>query len=734
MLHIVADGLHEIWINGQRADERLLAPVQSAKKNKWSKPYLRYSTYDLTGLLKPGENRLGVWLTPRPHMAFMARGEPDAPFFRAQLRIDGEPFLATDAAWQSSPSGRSLHGMNRKFGGERVTEGGNSPDWSVAGTDIGSWTPVVEVSEPNAEVSAEVIEPHRVYEELEPVSVQPHSRNGKQGFKIDFGRNYAGQLDLQLNGAPGSTVEILTSDVASREMIFEQSSELVLDDTGSGHFQHRFNLNAGRYLTLYGENLQEPDAGDVRALAVSHDWERTGYFESSSERLNAIYETDVWTFVANSFFGIIMDCPHRERRGYGAEGGQALVNNLLNTFASGAFTTKWMTDWKNRQESDGYLPNTAPFDDGGGGPIYKTAPIYATMAFYDHYADKRLLETMYPVMKNWVAYAESHIGEDGTLPYSLYSSKHQLYRGLGDWTIPELEGVDYGDDEGIPTAEEGWTEEGLHYSNCVHAWALINVERAARILGRTAEADAYAQRLEEFRAAVHARFYDSSAGYYVNERQIRQAFSLFTGIVPEELKQTVTDTLHAEITGRRPFFDTGNATPLLINILGEELEWHDVIYDVLLRDEYPGYGHFLLNGATTWPEYWDLRKSYIHTSYTGVSSWMIQGVGGIRPDPANPGFQQFILRPWINSEMEWAQADYISPYGKITSRWEINGDQVACTFLVPPNSSAKVLLPAPPANITQQAGPTRVAWAPAPNNAGHTVLPAGQYRFVLPTP
>ena len=65
--------------------------------------------------------------------------------------------------------------------------------------------------------------------------------------------------------------------------------------------------------------------------------------------LNRISETVLWTYRCLSLGGYVVDCPHRERLGYGAEG-QVAVDTALFGFDQGALYTKWMADWRDVQD------------------------------------------------------------------------------------------------------------------------------------------------------------------------------------------------------------------------------------------------------------------------------------------------------------------------------------------------------------------------------------------------
>jgi alpha-L-rhamnosidase len=114
----------------------------------------------------------------------------------------------------------------------------------------------------------------------------------------------------------------------------------------------------------------------------------------------------------------------------------------------------------------------------------------------------------------------------------------------------------------------------------------------------------------------------------------------------------------------------------------------------LNKTEFPGYGYFVDQGESTWPEDWKIDvPSKIHTCYTGISGWLIKGLFGIQPDTKRPGYKHFIIRPQIVDEATFAEASLESPYGQIFCRWERSNDGVTLFVIIPPNTTATVSLP-----------------------------------------
>ena len=102
---------------------------------------------------------------------------------------------------------------------------------------------------------------------------------------------------------------------------------------------------------------------------IRPDYQQASGFECDMPLLNDLYRTTLWTFENLSLGNFVVDCPHRERRGYG---GDALATTRagMDNYQLPAFYTKWMEDWRDVQAEDGSVPHTAPTYIGGGGPSW----------------------------------------------------------------------------------------------------------------------------------------------------------------------------------------------------------------------------------------------------------------------------------------------------------------------------------------------------------------------------
>jgi hypothetical protein len=184
--------------------------------------------------------------------------------------------------------------------------------------------------------------------------------------------------------------------------------------------------------------------------------------------------------------------------------------------------------------------------------------------------------------------------------------------------------------------------------------------------------------------------------------QTGTALALHSGLVPDGQEQRVADGLAALIMeksggryttgifGHRPLYtvldDYGHAD--VTRHLWQVTGWPSLRF---LTEEH---------GLTTWPEVpmdWPKgeryrRNSFNHPMHSGFAATFHESLGGIRPDPDQPGFKHFILKPCFLPGLEWVRAEHRSPYGLISSDWKKEGDNIDWNVVIPTGSSAAVRL------------------------------------------
>lgn len=169
------------------------------------------------------------------------------------------------------------------------------------------------------------------------------------------------------------------------------------------------------------------------------------------------------------------------------------------------------------------------------------------------------------------------------------------------------------------------------------------------------------------------------------------------GIVPEDMKEMVAYNLAQEVVDRGYHLDVGVlGAKAILNALSENGQ-SEVAYKLACQHTYPSWGHWIVNGATTLLENWDLQAtrdiSDNHMMFGEIGGWFFKGLGGIYPDWEEPGFKHIILRPYFPAGLSNFEARHNSPYGEICSKWELKRNKVIYTVVVPANSYASLYLP-----------------------------------------
>jgi alpha-L-rhamnosidase len=716
--YLCSIGYHELYVNGVRIGTSVLSPgVTNLEKRAL------YVTYDITGKLKKGDNVIAVWTGPGWARSDGSYGKgvwKQNSIFKCQVNMSNGMSLHTDDSWKCRISSSENLGLWKgggegEYGGELIDARRHIANWNMPSFDDGDWANAT-VYQKSLILSAEMQEPDRKVETLVPVEI-----TGENGlYRIDMGSNFTGWFEIDLRGGKaGDTIKIMTANRAEETLEFNQESQYIFDTTGTGAFCHRFNYMAGRWVTLAGLSCK-PESKDIRGYIITNDRKRIGRFECSDPLFNEIYETDLRTYISCSVNGVTMDCPHRERFGYGEVALACSWGCAIPNFESAAYYRKAARDWFDVQREDGFVNTIAPqVYKGAGGTLWSSAPVTLSWEYYKAYGDKRQLEEAYLPMKKWLDFLHKSVSAEGIL-----IAYEKASRFLGDWATPH--GSEYGD-----------TPEAKLFNNCVYAYCLDVLVKAAGILGKQADVGTYSARLSNLRKSVHGHFFNEGTGTYIDGRQLAMAFPLYTGITPEHERKAVFANFVGEISKHKPYLDTGSSgLPILLKYIVEDAERADLLYPCLISLEQPGYGFFLRSGETTWPEYWKItgEASRIHTCYTGIAGYFIKALGGIRPDPTVCGMQKFLLKPAIVGDLTWVKTHHDSFYGRIISNWKREGDLLTMEVTIPANTVATVYVPAKDAAFVTESGTPAmnaigVKFLRMENNAAVYAVGSGTYRF-----
>ncbi|MCK5209796.1 MAG: chitobiase/beta-hexosaminidase C-terminal domain-containing protein, partial [Cyclobacteriaceae bacterium] len=436
----------------------------------------------------------------------------------------------------------------------------------------------------------------------------------------------------------------------------------------------RFTWHAFRYVDVTGAPA-ELKIENLEGVVVNTDVKEAGSFTSSNKLFNQILENYRWTQLGNMHGGIPSDCPHRERRGYTGDGQISAVSAIYN-FDMAQFYTKWLEDIGEAQNSEtGYVPNTAPYQDGGGGTAWGSAFIIIPWNMYLYYGDKNILSEHYEGMKHWVNYLSSELDQDGIL----------FNQGLGEWVPPEK--------VALPPS---------FVNTCYYYYCTSLMVKIAKVLGHEEDGQYFTELNDHTKRVINTSFLNKEQSMYSTGRQGADVFPLGFGIVPEQETQNIFQHLVNHTLDTKIHFDTGIlATPLLLEVL-TELGRVDLAYAMMNQRDFPGFGYMLENNATTIWETWLGEQSHSHPMFGSVTQWFYKYLAGIQADPENPGFKHIIIKPHPVFGLNHAKSTYLSPYGRLVSDWHFEEDRFILDVAIPHNTSATIFIPTKNAELIKE--------------------------------
>jgi alpha-L-rhamnosidase len=698
ILHITGLGFYEASLNGRRIGSKVLDP----NPTRYDKRVL-YSTYDLTGEIRSGENRMEVllghgWYDLRSVSVWNFDNAPwrDFPRMIAQLEIyfkDGTTHtIGTDESWRH---------VNSPVGYDCIREGMVIGRRHPDAPDFDKQTLMAEiVPAPAGRLTASALPPTVVSRTFKPQSV---TRAGQDHWVVDFGQNLAGWVDLKVSGqSRGDKITLIYGErlnedgtlhnrTISAHFRYPASTALVSDgffqtdhilcDGSDGWVRYpHFVYHGFQYVEIKGLK-RRPDAASIVASVVQTDFKPAGSFRCSNELLNKLQDAALWAYIGNFSNGFPTDCPHREKNGWTGDASLAAEMGVYN-FDNTAAYEKWIFDIMDEQRPDGNVAAIIPTSgwgyQWGNGPAWDSALVIIPWTLYVYRGDLRILENAYGRMKLYVDYMTGR------------SKDHLVSHGLGDW-IPAKSKV---------PAEV--TSSGYFYLD-----AMI-VARTAELLGRQEDARNYAALAGRIKEAFNRKFYQGG-GLYSIGTQTALACALHQGIAEAD-KVAPTQRALAELVEKKDDCvpDFGILGSKYIFRALSDAGRSDLAYAMLNKTGRPSFGKWIVeDGATTLWEDWDEGASRNHIMFGDFSAWMYQYLAGIRlsddvcavaqkVDPAKVAFKEFIIAPDPVEGLTWVSASHDSPYGEIRASWRIRSNEFIVDVSVPVNTSATVYLPVAP--------------------------------------
>ena len=711
--HISGLGLYELYINGQKVGDDVLAPAPTDYRRT-----TLYNSYDVTDLLKGnGEaNAVGVTLGNGRFYTMRQNYKPykiptfGYPKMRMNMIIeytDGtKQRVNSDEKWSLTAEGPIR--SNNEYDGEIYDARLDLGDWTKPGYDDSKWLKAQRAELPFGTLRGNTAPNMKVMKTLTPKSV----RKLGDRFMVDFGQNMAGWVKIAVSDvAKGDTVVIRYSERISPDSTrldvenlrhAQSTDRYIANGTENGaKWSPKFSYHGFQFVEVTGVKDLKPK--DIVAEFVYDALPDNGSFASSNKTMNAIHR-NAWWGIASNYKGVPVDCPQRDERQpwTGDHNMGTWGENFL--FDNATMYAKWMDDMRESQREDGCLPDIAPafYNYYTSDMTWSsTLPVVSDM-IYEQTGNPQPIIRNYEAMKKWM----SHIRTDFTNKDGLITADK-----YGDWCVPpEKPDMIHSQDPARKT--DGTLIASAYYYKMCQLMA-----KFARIQGLDAEASAWESDADKVKNAFNKQFLTVKKGtspvktphilypdsiFYGNNTATANVLPLAFDMVPEEYRQPVADNLiKTIIETNKGHISTG---VIGVNWLMRELSRigrGDVAAMLASNTSYPSYGYEISKGATTIWELWNgdtaSRKmnSNNHVMMLGDHlNWYYQDLAGF--NPAKPGYKEILLKPDFSiQQLDSVNASYRTPYGLLASRWVKTPMHIEWRVEIPCNTTAVLCVPTP---------------------------------------
>ncbi|MFK7851514.1 MAG: family 78 glycoside hydrolase catalytic domain [Akkermansiaceae bacterium] len=707
-LHVTSLGVHTVELNGERVGDWFLAPGWTSYDHR-----LNYLTYDVTEMVKNGQNVIGATIADGWYAGYCAYGlftkqagldkklfgryyYGKIPGLKAQLEIvysDGsQQIIATDQSWKSSlgPITESDILMGEFYDARKELGA-----WSTVGFDDSKWKVVIP-----HEGNKGTLEPHpgvavRPIKEIIPVSVTEH----KKGVWIfNLGQNISGIVRLKVKGKAGDKVtiryaEMLHNDgrLSTENLRAARSvdSYTLKGDPKGEVWTPEFTYHGFQYVELTGFP-GTPTKDSVTGIVIHSDTPFHGKFECDDPMLNQLHSNIEWTQRGN-FFDLPTDCPQRDERMGWTGDAQIYVRAATYNADIASFYTKWLRDLNDDQWEWGAYPNFAPRPfvrpNMHFAAAWGDAGIICPWTIWKVYGD---LEVISEHWENMEKFMKFRFDRD---PKMKGTAKKDC--GFGDW---------------LALYEPKTPIEFIDLAYHTHTAGLM--AEMADAIGKTDRAEFWKMRHSQLLTSFQ-NIHLKPDGSLKISNQTTYAMSLKLGLIPNGLKVKTANHLATLVKENDNLMTTGflGTRPLLPAL--SENGHHQLAGILMQQKKYPSWGYEVEQGATTIWERWNSyiagkgvhdpgMNSFSHYAFGAVCEWMYSELGGI--DLLKPGYDGIIIAPRPTGTIKQCSVSTGTPHGTVSCSWRIEGNTFKVDITIPSNATAKLLLPIASEEIPETIG------------------------------
>ena len=661
VLNIVAYGQGAYFINGKRIPDSYLPTVHSLTDKT-----LVYSSYDLTGDIVNGKNKIGVVIGNdfQTNHANTYRG-----YVRmiAQLDItykDGtEEQIVSDTSWKTadSPILFDMRRCGEKFDARLKINGWCDPDF-----DDSAWDNAFICKGLGGKFRKKIVEPIRIMRLIRGTEIEKSL--------FDFGTNTSGWARINVKGKSGNELVIKYSErLTDDKRNVDQSSitnggshkdQYIMEGNPNGEeWEQTFIYHGFRYVEIEGEY----DEITVDAVVAFTDMPLTSSFSCDNDVINKIHHACINSIQTNCH-DLMTDCPHREQNFWTGDAA-ASAEAITMSFNAYNMLSEWAEHFKDSQLDDGQLPCIVPpFGLAWNylfatGPDWDSAIIHLPYYAYKYSGKREIVDTLWENMNRLLTYFESR------------TESRILNFGLGDWCCFGKDGTMHDDMCPVEISD-----------TCFYRIDALMMAEMAEATGR--DSKPYLLLADEIKAEFRNKFIID--GKLTSDIDTAISISLFAGMYEKNEEQAEADRLAKHITdnGKRLFCGIHGVRTIFDMLT--KFGYTQLAFDVVTNDKYLGYAAYVKAGLDTLPEGFNFVsnvQSLNHHFFSHINAWFYKTLAGIRINGF--GFEDVVIEPVfvegineLTAESHGIKVSYNSKTVKVSSPYPFTfkqgGNTISC--------------------------------------------------------
>lgn len=678
-------GHFEMYINGKKTGDHFLDPG-------WTNydKHAQYVTFDITNDLKSGANAIGVMLgngfyyIPGQRYRKMtgAYGHPKMIMRTVIEYIDGSiENIVSDESWRTATSPIIYSSI---FGGEDYDANLEQQGWDQAAfsKEGKNWQPVIITAGPE-KLESQIQQPLKI---MQRFAVKTKNQLTSNSWVYDLGQNFSGIPAITVSGNKGDTIRLFCAELLNADGTANQKATgspsyftYILKGSGDEIWQPRFSYTGFRYVQAYcipkDSSKTAPVVKKIEGLHVRNAASSIGSFFSLNKLFNETHKLIDWAIKSNTV-SVFTDCPHREKLGW-LEQTHLMGASVQYKYDVASLFKKVIRDMINAQYADGKVPEiapeftvfTPPFDES---PEWGSAAIILPWYNYKWYGDKETLAEAYGMMKRYLMYLKGK------------SKDNILTHGLGDW-------FDIGPKK---SGFSQMTKMGVTATATFYYDLSIMIE-VAKLLNKISDVTLYKKISADVKRSFNETFFDKQNLQYDSASQTANAMALYMDLVEPQYRNAVLNALIKDIRSRNNALTAGDIGYRYVLRALEAAGRSDVIFDMNSRDDVPGYGFQIKQGATALTESWQAYESVSNNHFMlgHLMEWFYSGLAGIRQADNSTAFKNIEIKPQPVGDIGLIKASYHSVYGMIEIVWTKDRNYFVLEVDIPANSTATIFIP-----------------------------------------